>query len=57
MPSSGDSTSSPEKVRIIADELMRMGFEKIYPIHCSGDYTREYLRTEYPGFMEMEAWA
>ena len=36
------------RVRSIADELVSLGVKKIYPLHCSGDYIRNYLKNTYP---------
>ncbi len=42
------SGSPIEKVRSVIDNLVEQGVSKIYPIHCSGDNTRDYVRTSYP---------
>jgi 7,8-dihydropterin-6-yl-methyl-4-(beta-D-ribofuranosyl)aminobenzene 5'-phosphate synthase len=40
---------SPEfEVRQVVEELIGLGAEKIYPIHCSGSEVREYLKQHYP---------
>ena len=36
------------RVRSIADELVGLGVKKIYPLHCSGDCIRNYLKNTYP---------
>jgi len=38
----------PAVVEEVARELISLGVAKIYPIHCSGDEIREYLKEHYP---------
>ena len=40
--------ASLNKIRDIAKALIEMGLKKIYPIHCSGEGFREFLRENYP---------
>lgn len=37
------------KVAQEVNGLVRLGVAKIYPIHCSGEEVRHYIRTHYPG--------
>jgi len=39
--------ASLQKVRKVASQLVEMGVEKIYPLHCSGDNVRSYLANHY----------
>jgi len=39
---------STERVKEIVEELISIGVKKIFPIHCSGEKTREYIKTNYP---------
>ena len=42
-------SSAPENEIIsVVDDLVSLGVKKVYPIHCSGDYIRNYLKTNYP---------
>jgi 7,8-dihydropterin-6-yl-methyl-4-(beta-D-ribofuranosyl)aminobenzene 5'-phosphate synthase len=41
--------SSPQDAQKVASQLMEMGVEKIYPLHCSGDNVRSYLANHYKG--------
>ena len=36
------------KIKKIVNDLIELGVEKIYPLHCSGNTIREYLATKYP---------
>jgi len=45
---------SLNKIRDVAKALIEMGLKRIYPIHCSGEDFREFLRESYPEFVEME---
>jgi 7,8-dihydropterin-6-yl-methyl-4-(beta-D-ribofuranosyl)aminobenzene 5'-phosphate synthase len=36
-----------QEVQKVASQLVEMGVEKIYPIHCSGDNIRSYLANHY----------
>ena len=36
-------------VKSVIDDLVELGVQKIYPIHCSGSNTREYVAENYPG--------
>jgi len=36
-----------QEVREVVSQLVEMGVEKIYPIHCSGDTIRSYLANNY----------
>ncbi len=38
----------PNKIKEIAEKLIELGVQKIYPIHCSGNEIRKYLATHYP---------
>ncbi len=41
--------SAPKDVVVkVAKEMISMEVRKIYPIHCSGDYIRYYLASNYP---------
>jgi len=42
------SGASLNKIRDIAKALIEMGLKRIYPIHCSGEDLREFLRENYP---------
>ena len=42
--------SPPQRVEEIADELVKLGVHKIYPLHCSGDEIRRYLAEKYPQY-------
>jgi len=35
--------SPAEEAREVVEQLLGMGVEKIYPVHCSGDAVRAYL--------------
>ncbi len=37
-----------EKIRNIIEELVNLGVDKIYPLHCSGDLFRSILEREHP---------
>ena len=42
-------SSAPEgEIISVVDDLVSLGVKKVYPIHCSGDYIRNYLKTNYP---------
>jgi metal-dependent hydrolase (beta-lactamase superfamily II) len=43
-----------EKMRLVAGQLVCMGFARIYSMHCSGENARNYLREKYsrPAGME-----
>lgn len=36
-----------QEVQKVTSQLLKMGVEKIYPIHCSGDTIRSYLASHY----------
>lgn len=38
----------PSKIESIVEALVRLGVETIYPLHCSGNEIREYLKQTYP---------
>ena len=40
--------ASRRKIRETAENLIEMGLEKIYPIHCSGEEFRRFLKENYP---------
>ncbi len=40
--------SSMQQIKKVADELVKLGVYKIYPLHCSGDEIRRYLAEKYP---------
>jgi len=42
------SGASEEKMKSIANNLLKIGLKKIYPIHCSGAAFRKLLREKYP---------
>ena len=42
------SGAGEEKMENIAKNLLKIGLEKIYPIHCSGGAFRRLLREKYP---------
>ena len=42
------SGASLERIRSIAENLVEMGLKEIYPIHCSGERFREFLKENYP---------
>lgn len=39
--------ASPQEIEKVASQLVEMGVEKIYPLHCSGDNVRSYLANHY----------
>ncbi len=40
--------ASKDRVREVIDSIMSYGVSKIYPLHCSGDYVKTYLKEKYP---------
>ena len=42
------SEASLNKIRDIAKALNKTGLKRIYPVHCSGEDFREFLRENYP---------
>ena len=40
--------ASLSEIRSMVEVLVKLGVEKIYPLHCSGDEIREYLEQVYP---------
>ena len=40
--------SSEQAIQNTIDNLLVLGIDKIYPIHCSGDMFRQYLEAHYP---------
>jgi 7,8-dihydropterin-6-yl-methyl-4-(beta-D-ribofuranosyl)aminobenzene 5'-phosphate synthase len=39
--------ATAQEVQEVASQLVEMGVEKIYPLHCSGDAIRSYLAEHY----------
>ena len=42
------SGASLEKIREVASNLIKIGLKRIYPIHCSGENFRNFLRENHP---------
>jgi 7,8-dihydropterin-6-yl-methyl-4-(beta-D-ribofuranosyl)aminobenzene 5'-phosphate synthase len=40
--------ASASEIEEVARELIELGVEKIYPLHCSGDEVKHYLEVYYP---------
>lgn len=41
-------SASEQAIEYTVERLLELGVQKIYPIHCSGDYFREYMENHYP---------
>lgn len=39
---------SLERIRSTAEQLIKLGLKKIYPIHCSGEAFRNFVKENYP---------
>lgn len=42
------ASSSEQAIRDTVDNLLELGIDKIYPIHCCGDTFRQYLEAHFP---------
>jgi len=42
------SGAGTAKIRKVAENLVELGLKKVYPIHCSGEKFRSYLKENYP---------
>jgi hypothetical protein len=40
--------ATEQLIEYTIDRLIALGVNKIYPIHCSGDLIRQYMRDHYP---------